>query len=192
MKALTKKDGTDERHRKLSSLIKNIFSTKVNSTEKINDDCVCVIRGEGREIGKCKFTDLYRADFSKLFEYTFIHQNCEFKYKGVQKADQKFDRETAVANAVSFFNKHNVDLGYYFYSQTEQALFSRLIYKYISWLLEVLFEDYNCEGNERDSLVEEKYEKAFSRIKSEINTNDIIDLIYSEAKIGDIEQITDP
>ena len=90
-----------------------------------------------------------------------------------------------------FFYKEKIELRYIFYSQAEQALFSRLIYKYISWLLEVLFDEYKCEGVERDSLVEKKYEKAFSRIKSEINTNDIIDLIYSEAQIGDIEQIID-
>lgn len=189
----TKIDRTEDiRHTYLRKLVKNVFGTISNSIKKDNVNSIIIIRGKGKELKDCSFTEKYYFEYVELFKYTFTRKNCTFEYQGARPNNKGYNRDTAMVNAVSFFNKHNIDLRYSFHSQAEQALFSRLIYKYISWLLEVLFEDYNCEGNERDSLVEEKYEKAFSRIKSEINTNDIIDLIYSEAKIGDIEQITDP
>ncbi len=182
---------TDVRHELLTSLIKNIFVTLVNSTIHNEDNSFTVIRGKGKEIDKCSFTDLYRTYYINLFEYTFTRKNCEFKYVGKQKINQVYDRNTAIDNAVKFFKKESVDLDYHFRSQAERFLFSQLIYKYIKLILDVIFDDYS---NYRDINLEvrKRYNEVLVIIKQKVSGTDIHKLIYANIDVADMEVIFDP
>lgn len=186
-----KTNKTDIRHEYLSKLVNKIFDTKVNSIDRSKDNKVIVIRGRGKEIGKCSFTELYRKDFTKLFEYTFTYEQCEFRYDGAQKAKQRFDRSIAIKNAIIFFSEKNIMLNYVFHSRAEGKLFSRLIYRYIKKLLDVLFDEYFIsDKKEFEEAIAEKYEKSLAQIRDEVDTTDIHELIYKNAKLSDAELLS--
>ena len=92
---------------------------------------------------------------------------------------------------MSLFKSYSIDLDYVFHSQAEKYLFSRLIYKYIKQLLNVLFADYALENIDiRNKMVAEKYNKVIAKIREEVNTVDIYELIYRNSTWLDAEFIT--
>ena len=186
-----KDENEDIRHAYLKGLVNSIFDTVSMSIEKIDNNTATILIGEGKEFKDCSFTVTYRDRYEKLFKITFTYKNCVFKYVGKQKKGYTFNRDIAVKNAVGFFKKKGVDIDYIFHSQAEQYLFSKLLYKYISMLIGVLFEDFDCLGSARNNLVKKRYDEVFRKIRKEVKSNDIIDLIYNVANISDIEQVID-
>lgn len=180
----------DKRYEYLKKLINNIFDTLANSYRIDDGDTGIIVRGKGKEICKCTFTEKYRKDYIKLFEITFTYKKCKFEYAGKQKISQKFNRDIAIRNARKYFKKVNIDIDYVFHSQSDKYLFSKLIYKYIEKLLDVIFNDYNCTGEKRNKLISQRYTSILDNIRSELDTKDIYELIYSTAKWADAELLT--
>lgn len=189
-----KKDN-DFRIEKLSSLIKGVFVTLLNSYKTDDKNKGTVIRGDGKkEVSKCTFTIEYKEHFQKLFEITFAFKNYDFEYKGKRVKEENFSRDIAIRNAIAFFEKQQIDINYTFYSCAEQNLFSKLIFSFYKILINVLFVDYtNHKDDEKllNEIVEEKYNKALKTIRDRVNSSDIISLIYANAKKNEIEQIKD-
>lgn len=180
----------DKRYEYLRKLTKNVFETLANGYRIDDGNTGIIVRGKGKEICKCTFSEKYRKDYIELFEITFAYKKCKFEYAGIQKMLQEFNRNIAIKNAVKYFKKENIDLDYVFNSQSDKYLFSRLIYKYIEKLLDVIFNDYNCTGKKRNNLVSQRYTSVLDNIRFELNTNDIHELIYNGANFSDIEIIT--
>jgi len=186
----------DIRREYLKSLVYEIFFTTANSCEKRKDETTstivtCVVRGEGKPMKDCSFlaTDFKR--YVKLFEATFTDKKCLFDYKGKNSKQKDFSRDIAISNAVDFFKLNNISLYYVFYSQAEKYLFSRLLYRYIKQLLNVLFDEYTSEDIKiLNSLVREKYNKVLDKIRVEVDTVDIYELIYRNAHWSDAEFVT--
>ena len=185
-----KKEGEDIRQTCLRELVNDIFSVLSVSIEK-SDINTEIVLGRKKDFTDCSFKVTYRVRYEDLFNLTFTHKQCKFKYVGKQKKGYTFNRDIAVNNAVAFFKKKGVDIDYIFHSQAEQYLFSKLLYKYISMLIGVLFEDFDCLGSARNNLVKKRYDEVFRKIRKEVKSNDIIDLIYNVANISDIEQVID-
>lgn len=181
---------TDIRHDYLYGIVNAVFDIKVNSTRRIDDKKVIVIRGRGKEIGKCTFTELYQKYFNDLFEYTFTYDQCEFEYHGIQKANQKFDRRIAINNAIEYFRKKSIMLNYVFHSSAEQKLFSKLIYRYLKQLLDVLFDEYDMKKKEFEKTINQNFKDALNKIRDEVDTKDIYELIYRDAKLSDAELLS--
>lgn len=183
----------DARITYLRELVKGVFGKVANKSKKISSNKAIVVIGVGKEkeLNKCSFTEKYHVEYDNLFKFTFTYKKCNFEYAGSQKKDHIFNRDTAVKNAVALFKKKGVDINYIFNSQVEQYLFSRLIYKYIKQLLCVLFEEYDCNLEERDEQVKKKYDEVIAKIINMVSNNDIIDLIYTDAKINELEQVID-
>lgn len=186
----------DIRREYLKSLVYEIFFTTANSCEKRKDETTstivtCVVRGEGKPMKDCSFlaTDFKR--YVKLFEATFTDKKCLFDYKGKNSKQKDFSRDIAISNAVDFFKLNNISLYYVFYSQAEKYLFSRLLYRYIKQLLNVLFDEYTSEDIKiLNNLVREKYNKVLDKIRVEVDTVDIYELIYRNAHWSDAEFVT--
>lgn len=186
----------DIRREYLKSLVYEIFFTTANSCEKRKDETTstivtCVVRGEGKPMKDCSFlaTDFKR--YVKLFEATFTDKKCLFDYKGKNSKQKDFSRDMAISNAVDFFKLNNISLYYVFYSQAEKYLFSRLLYRYIKQLLNVLFDEYTSEDIKiLNNLVREKYNKVLDKIRVEVDTVDIYELIYRNAHWSDAEFVT--
>ncbi|PWJ12263.1 hypothetical protein [Ruminococcus flavefaciens] len=185
-----KKEGEDIRQTCLRELVNDIFGVLSVSIEK-SDINTEIVLGRKKDFTDCSFKVTYRVRYEDLFNLTFTHKQCKFKYVGKQKKGYTFNRDIAVNNAVAFFKKKGVDIDYIFHSQAEQYLFSKLLYKYISMLIGVLFEDFDCLGSARNNLFKKKYDEVFRKIRKEVKSNDIIDLIYNVANISDIEQVID-
>lgn len=185
-----KKEGEDIRQTCLRELVNDIFGVLSVSIEK-SDINTEIVLGRKKDFTDCSFKVTYRVRYEDLFNLTFTHKQCKFKYVGKQKKGYTFNRDIAVNNAVAFFKKKGVDIDYIFHSQAEQYLFSKLLYKYISMLIGVLFEDFDCLGSARNNLVKKRYDEVFRKIRKEVKSNDIIDLIYNVANISDIEQVID-
>lgn len=180
----------DKRYEYLKKIIKNVFETLANSHRIADGNTGIIVRGKGKEICKCTFSEKYRKDCIELFEIAFAYKKCRFEYTGKQKVSQEFNRDIAIKNARKYFKNENIDLDYVFHSQSDKYLFSQLIYKYIKILLDVIFDDYNCIGEKRNKLVRQRYTSVLNNIRSELNTNGIHELIYNGANFSDIERIT--
>ena len=168
----TKKDvNQDIRHTYLKGLVNGIFDTVSMSIEKSDTNTATILIGKGKEFKDCSFTVTYSDRYEELFKITFTYKNSKFKYVGTQKKNYIFSKDIAVKNAVAFFKKKGVDIDYIFHSQAEQYLFSKLIYKYISMLLAVLFEDYDCQDDARNNHVKKRYEEVFALLSSLFDCN---------------------
>jgi len=178
-----KSDYDKYRHQELRSLIKGIFVTTKNNYQKTDADTAIISRGEGQDLKDCSFQAVDRERYYNLFEIALTYKNCQFKYKGNRDNQSKFDQTTAMYNSVDFFVKRNIPLDYTFQSQEEAALFSRLIYRFITQLLDVLFEEYPSD-------TESKYQEVLDQIRCEVIVKDIYELIYETAKWSDAELIT--
>lgn len=186
----------DIRREYLKSLVYEIFFTTANSCEKRKDETTstivtCVVRGKGKPLKDCSFKETYFKSYIKLFESTFTDKKCLFDYKGKNSKQKDFSRDIAISKAISFFKSNNVDIDYVFHSEAEKYLFSRLIYKYIKQLLNVLFDEYPSDDiNTLNTLVREKYNKVLDKIRAEVEVVDIYELIYRNTHWSDAELIT--
>ncbi len=186
----------DIRREYLKSLVYEIFFTTANSCEKKKDETTstivtCVVRGEGKPLKDCSFKETYFKSYVKLFESTFTDKKCLFDYKGKNSKQKDFSRDIAVSNAMDYFKLNNISLYYVFNSQAEKYLFSRLLYRYIKQLLNVLFDEYTSEDIKiLNNLVREKYNKVLDKIRVEVDTVDIYELIYRNAHWSDAEFVT--
>lgn len=186
----------DIRHAYLKTLVNDIFITTANSYEKRKDEkssaiVTCVVRGEGTALKDCSFkaTDFKR--YVKLFEATFTDKKCLFDYKGKNSKQKDFSRDIAISKAMDFFKLNNISLDYVFHSQAEKYLFSRLLYRYIKQLLNALFDEYTLENIKKlNNLVREKYNKVLDKIRVEVNTVDIYELLYKNTHWSDAEITT--
>ena len=75
----------DIRREYLKSLVYEIFFTTANSCEKKKDETTstivtCVVRGEGKPLKDCSFTETYFKSYVKLFEATFTDKKCLFNF----------------------------------------------------------------------------------------------------------------
>lgn len=188
----------------LASIIKNVYITKANAYLSDNNKEI-VIRGYKKEkhekdknkieykaLGDCSFSAEFKKYYYKIFEIAFCNknENC-FLYDGEKENEKTFARDQVINNSVKYFKKHDIDVDYIFYSEFEKYLFSKWIYSLFVRLLEVLFADYNCSGDQRDNIVENKIKNIFIEIKNELNRYGIIRLIYSNAKANEVDLIID-
>lgn len=114
--------------------------------------------------------------FNRIFIFLIkIEEQLICLIKGNRDNQSKFDQTTAMYNSVDFFVKRNIPLDYTFQSQEEAALFSRLIYRFITQLLDVLFEEYPSD-------TECKYQEVLDQIRCEVIVKDIYELKPGDPK----------
>ena len=178
-----KSEYNEYRHKELKSLVKGVFVTTKNSYQKNDANTAIIYRGEGQDLKDCSFQAVDRERYYNLFEIALTYKNCRFEYKGNRDNQSNFDQTTAMDNAVDFFVKRNIPLDYTFQSKEEKALFSRLIFRFVIQLLDVLFEEYLPD-------IEGKYQEVLNQIRCEVIVKDIYELIYETAKWSDAEMIT--
>ncbi|MCR4638486.1 hypothetical protein [Ruminococcus sp.] len=183
----------DIRRDYFKELINDVFQITTIKCDKGMDEKTptTVILGKGTPLKDCSFKATDSKKYEDLFIATFVDKECVFMYKGTSKTPIEFSRDKAIANAVDFFKMYDIHLNYVFHSQTEKSLFSRMIYRYIKQLLNVLFYNYQSEDTETiNDLFEVKYRKALDKLRDEANTLDIYELIYKNTHWSDAEFIT--
>ncbi len=171
----------DIRNGHLGDMIASIFPSKAVG---VDIDKRLVIIGKGKYANKCSFLKTDEADYSALIRLTFTEAKTEFvdsngkEYKG-------YCRQVAVDHAVEYLMKKGIDLNYTFYSDTEKALFSKLIGHLLERHIHLMCSfGKNFDEDEYNS----ELKKMRVRHRKEIITKGIIRMIYSSARYSAVEQ----
>ena len=171
---------SDKRNNDLESIIAHIFPMKCNTVYAEKKQ---VIIGAGKYANKCSFRETDKEYYINLFKYTFAIDGTEFIANG-HNSNCRFNRQTAVDNAIKYLNKIGIIINCTLYCDSEKTLLARYIFQIFEKILSVMFSF----GKNFD---EEKYTKLFNETAKyyyrEIVTKGIISLIYTNAGWSDVE-----
>ena len=135
-----------------------------------------------------------RNNFDILFDVTF--NTTKYVFSGNNSDEHtEFNREVAIRNAVTYFREFGINVPNFFENKKEVLLFSKLIYKLIS--SELLPAIFNTDDNRKkqptaalDSEdITPDFSMAINNVKSVLESKDIVSIMYSNAKMSDIEMI---
>lgn len=188
---------TYKRGEMLSRLIDKIYGKTT-----VNFDQSSYKRGQYGEIiinknglyDKKSYTLKKRNNFDILFDITFNTTKCVFSGNN-RSEETDFNREAAIQNAVAYFQEFGINVTNCLENKNEKKLFSKLIYKLISTeLLPVIF---NIDDNRKKQAIigldvediTPDFSMAINNVKSVLESKDIVSIMYSNAKMSDIEMI---
>lgn len=189
--------GEYNRKNTLNRLIKSVFKRKMVGFD--DDNYERGIYGE-IEIGKIEtfnnhsYTNTYRKKYDILFDITFNTVKYKFYYSN-SNSKKKFSRDNAIQNIVNYFKEFGINFPNCFENAHEKYLFSKLIYKLISTeLLPAIFiTEENVKCCDKKVLGQEDitadFTIAIKNIKAVLESNDIVSIIYRNAKMSDIETV---
>lgn len=182
------------RRKYLSQMLKEIFKYKAvdyTDTDEVNK-AGTIILGCKTDPMDCRFTNHYKEKYVKIFEIAFSYDKCTIISGNKNKQTVlKMEQKDFIFNAIAFFKWNGIDIDYRFDNACENKLFSRLILKFIKKLLLTLFLHGDDGSSEKDALCEKEYTKTFKSIRNYVIKHEIIDMIYTDAKLTDVETCYD-
>lgn len=187
-----KEDKYAKRRKHLSSLMKAIFGYKSVDFCDETKDTGTIILGCKSDPMDCTFTDHYKVKYFKILEIAFTYDKYEFVFCNEKKQNKtKCDRYTIITNTINFFKRKNIDVDYQFDSEYEKRLFFKLLYRFTLQLIESLFLFKNDADAKKDNDCISEYNKRIKSIREHVLRHDIIELIYSYAKLENVEMFFD-
>ena len=155
-----------------------------------------VIRNKSGLFDKNSYKLTPKNNFDALFDITFNVPECDFTDQ-FKKEHTEFNRDIAIQNVTEYLKEFGIQVPNFIENEKEKILFSKLIYKLISKeLLPVIFNtDDNREKRKYTDLdfddITPDFTIAINNVKAVLESKDIVQDIYRNAKMSDIEMIYD-
>lgn len=144
---------------------------------------------------KNKYTLKFKNNFDALFDITFnIKSEYGFEERNARGVSS-FSRDLALDNVMTYFKDLGIVVTEYFYNKYDKYVFSKLVYKIISSeILNAIFNtDDNREKKDKIDLDNEDitydFMIAIKNIQNVLESENLVEIMYDNAKIGDIEII---
>lgn len=180
-------------------MLKSIFTRADLKYDYINNEGKWEVSiGAGSDlVSDCKksYSSEYKCKIDKIFEICLLDVNTCIRCFH-NKSEIEFSRENVINNTIDYLIGLGINIGNPFKIESERYLLSKLIYKYIVQLLDVIFNvDSQSLVKERkgvgDDIIKNFYGKRISKLKKQVEKSDITSLIYSNAAKSDIEVVFD-
>lgn len=180
-------------------MIRSIFTRADLKYDYINNEKKWEVSiGIGSDlVSDCKksYSSEYKCKINKIFEICLVDVNTGIRCFH-NKSEIEFSRENVIINTIDYLNGLGINISNPFKIESERYLFLKLIYKYIVQLLDVIFDvDSQSMVKERkgvgDDNIKDHFAKRISKLKRQVEKNDITSLIYSNAAKSDIEVVFD-
>ena len=142
---------------------------------------------------KNKYTLNFKNNFDALFDITFnIKSEYGFEEKN-ERGVRDFSRDVAIDNAITYFRDLGIVITECFNNKYDKYVFSKLVYKMIS--SEILNAIFNTDDNrEKKNQIDldneditDDYIVAVKNIQNVLESESLVDIMYDNVKIGDIE-----
>lgn len=180
-------------------MLKSIFTRADLKYDYINNEGKWEVSiGAGSDlVSDCKksYSSEYKCKIDKIFEICLLDINICIRCFH-NKSEIEFSRENVINNTIYYLIGLGINISNPFKIESERYLLSKLIYKYIVQLLDVIFDvDFQSLVKERkgvgDDIIKDSFAKRISKLKRQVEKSDITSLIYSNAAKSDIEVVFD-
>lgn len=164
----------------LKKLIKSIYNATSTDIDKRKKQ---IIIGGKKRADKCSFKEIDKEFYNSLLKYTLVVDGISFVDKDGKNCE-KFNRTTAVDNAISYLKTIGIKIEATFHCESERKLLAKFVCHVLEDIMGVMFsssEEFNEKKYNKDmKAVKEKYRR-------KIISKGIISLIYSNANWSDVE-----